>query len=130
MAINLTAIFGNEINVSFQPREPNNQYTGFAGAHGVTGMMMGSRGWPLIVTGVLRAYGTSYRAARNALVQQIETIEQYQFYPEQTYSYQDEIYYDVVFDKFQLIDSDGKLFKYTSEGFCVCRFIAYFRSML
>jgi hypothetical protein len=27
MAINLKDIFGNEINVSFQLREPNNQYT-------------------------------------------------------------------------------------------------------
>jgi len=130
MAINLKDIFGNEINVSFQLREPNNQYTGFAGAHGVTGMMMGSRGWPLIVTGTLRAYGKTYRVARNALVQLIETIEGYQCYPEQTYSYLNEIYTNVAFERFQLIDTDGKQFKYTSEGYCICRFIAYFRSML
>lgn len=130
MAINLTTIFGNEINVAFQPREPNNQYTGFAGAHGVTGMMMGSRGWPLIVTGTLRAYGTTYRAARNALVQLIETIEGYQFYPEQDYTYQDETYRNVVFEKFQLIDSNGKSFIWSAEGYCICRFVAYFRSMV
>jgi hypothetical protein len=130
MAINFTQIFGTEIKVSLQPREPNNQYAGFPGAHGITGIMMGSRGYPVIITGQLRTYGVNYRAARTAMIQLIEAIEFLQFYAEQTYTYGDEIYYYTVFEKLQLLDSNGKQFIYTPEGCCVTRFVASFRSLL
>jgi hypothetical protein len=130
MATNLTAIFGTEIKTGIQPREPNNQYTGFPGAHGITGMMMGSRGYPLVVSGQLRTYGANYITARTAMINLIEQIELLQFYAEQTYWYGNEVYEYVAFEKMQLLDSNGKQFMYTSEGYCVTRFIAYFRSML
>jgi gamma-glutamylcyclotransferase (GGCT)/AIG2-like uncharacterized protein YtfP len=130
MSINFTQVFGSEIKVGFQCREPNNQYAGFPGAHGITGMMMGSRGYPIIITGQLRIGGANYRAARTAMIQLIANIEKLQFYAEQTYTYGDELYMYVVFEKLQLLDSNGKEFMYTSEGYCVTRFIAYFRSLL
>jgi hypothetical protein len=130
MAINFTSIFGSAIKVGFQPRSANIQYTGFPGAHGVAGMMMGSRGYPIIVSGQLRTSGATYRAARTAMILLIESIEKIQFYGYQDYYYGDEWYQYVVFEKLQLLDSNGKEFIYTPEGYCVCQFVAYFRSLL
>jgi hypothetical protein len=93
-------------------------------------MMMGSRGWPLIVSGTLRTSGANYPAARAAMVNLITTIEMLQFYPQQDYTWGNDWYQSVMFEKLQLLDSDGKQFTYTTEGYCTCRFIAYFRSLL
>jgi len=131
MATNLTAIFGNEIKVRFEPRKPVRQITGYAGAHGATAMLMGSTGYPVIVTGTLRtATGLTYAAARAAMIALIEAVESWAWAPEQTFTYGSETYQYVVFDRLTLLDSDGKAFRYTTEGCCIVNFVCRFRSLL
>jgi uncharacterized protein YecE (DUF72 family) len=129
MSYALTTIFGAAIKVSIQPRQPDRQKTGYAGAHGATSMLMGSSGYPLIVTGTLRANGATYAAARAAMIQLIETIESYAWAPEQIYTYGNEAYYYMVFKRLQLIDDNSKMFHYTGS-YCFVKFIAYFESLL
>lgn len=131
MSTALTSIFGNDISVSWQPRQPIRRYTGYAGAHGATSMLLGSAGYPLVVTGTLRTNsGLTYAQARTAMVSAIQTIGTWAWAPEQTFTYGAETYDYVVMDQFRLTDSDGKNFKYTGEGRCVCRFVCAFRSLL
>ncbi|MFA5187046.1 MAG: hypothetical protein WC551_11240 [Patescibacteria group bacterium] len=131
MSTALTSIFGNEIKVRFQPRQPVRQITGYAGGHGATAMLMGSVGYPLIVTGTLRtSAGQTYANARTAMALLIEAIESWAWAPEQIFTYKGETYMYVVFDRLTLTDSDGKSFKYTSAGACIVNFVCTFRSLL
>lgn len=131
MATNFISVFGNRIKVAPQPHSPNIQYTGFPGAHGVTCMMMGSRGYPITVTGQLVAQGTDYRTARAMMVAQIRDIEQLQFRDAMDYFYGNEYYSNCIFEGFKLVEvPGGKLFSFTTEGLCLVNFVAYFRSMV
>jgi hypothetical protein len=131
MATNLTTIFGSEIKAALQPRVHQRQYAGFPGAHGLTGMYMGSRGAPLAISGRLVANGANYQAARVALQVVIDDIDVGYIEAEaDDYTYMGSTYYDVVFDRFELIPGrDGKYFHYTTAGDCVCDFICTGRSL-
>lgn len=127
--MNLTTLFGNTINVGWQPRTPDRQLNRYAGGFGATSMLMGSGTWPLTVRGTLRAPGASYAIARTAMVNLIKSIENLAWQPEQTYSYGNEIYRYVVFEKMILHDSDGKHFRWNG-AYCLVTFTATFRSLL
>lgn len=131
MSVQITAIFGVGISVSWQPRKPLRQFSSFAGAHGATAMLMGSDGYPVTIMGTLKTNGgMTYAAARKTMVQAIENIETWNWAQPVALTYGNETYYNCVLEKFNLIDSDGKAFKYVAGGHCVCRFIAVFRSLL
>ncbi len=129
----LTTIFGNEIVVSPQPRHIDRQYTGIAGAHGLLSMHLGTRGCQIVITGTLAATGANYAAARVNLQAFIDSIEAYT-YPgvaADTYTFMSDTFYNVLFDKFQIIpDREGKIYHYTSTGYVTCRFICYLRQLL
>jgi len=128
MATALTDIFGSDIKVTFNPRKPLRQYSSYPGAHGATSLLMGSAGYPIIVTGQLRVTGASYAAARIAMVTLLEAVESWAWAAEQTFTYYSETYQYVVLDQ---VDTHlDKLFRYTSEGVGVLPFTATFRSLL
>lgn len=133
MAIDLTTIFGTEIKVGAQPRDIDRQYVGLAGAHGLLSMHMGTRGRPIIISGVLASTGVSYAAARANLQAVIDGIEAYT-YPSVAaadYSFMGETYSNVVFDKFQLVpDGRGTFFHFTSAGYVTCDFICFLRQLI
>jgi len=130
MAVDLTTIFGNEINVYHQPRHVERQYAGFVGAHGLIAMHLGTRGRRFVVTGTLRATAGSYAAARVLLQVAIDTIEPYLWSDAADYSFCGVTLIMVVWDKFELVpDSDGKVFHWASPGWCTCKFVANGRSL-
>jgi len=116
MAINLINIFGTEIKVVRQPRQIDRQYAGYAGAHGLTSMHMGTRGYQVVVTGTVRA-------ATRALCQAaIDAIESYVVSTGATdYTFGGTNFPLVVFDTPELISENGKAFHF--NGLCV---FAYF----
>ena len=131
MATPLRNIFGNVIKVVGQPRQIDRQYSGFPGAHGVTGMHLGSRGFQLVIAGTLGASGASYEIARTNLQTIIDAIEQYLFAPPADYSHDGTIYYYVIFDRFALLpDGQGKTFHLTSTGYVTCDYVMYARALI
>ena len=131
MSVNLSTIFGSEINVVVQPRDTERSYAGFPGAHGLVGMHMGSRGYPIIITGRLASSGASYQAARGNLQVVIDGIENYLWVDAADYSFKGTTYYDVVFEKIQLVpDNAGKVFHFTSEGYVTVDFVCSLRALV
>ena len=131
MATALTTVFGDEIKVIVQPRQADRQYTGYPGAHGLTGMRMGTRGRQIVVTGRLASSGANYNAARSDLQDVIDDIEAYLNTDAADYSFAGTTYQDVVFDNFQLIpDRWGKAIHWTSEGYATADFICFLRSLI
>lgn len=131
MTIALTAIFGTNIKVGFQPRKPVLQLTGFPGANGLVGMHLGSRGYPIFVTGQLTGGGESYTLARQSLIATITTIGSYIFADPASYSFSGTIYDYVIFTEFRLIpDENGKFFHYNAAGNVTCQFVAGLLSLL
>ena len=126
----LTTIFGSEVNVVQQPVQVDRQYAGFAGAHGLAAMHLGSRGRQLIIKGRLRASGANYAAARAALVVAIGTIEAWCNAGATDFIYGAETYYATVFDRFQLLARRDKWFHFTAEGYVTCDFIMYGRCLI
>lgn len=129
MSTTLISIFGSEIKVGFQPRSSQIQYTAFPGAHGLTGIRMGSRGYPIFVTGKLVGSGGSYAAARANLTTTIDAIENHLWADMDTYTFGGNTFDNVVFEKFQLVPRNGKYFFLISTGDVVCYFVAILRSM-
>jgi len=131
MAIDLTTIFGAQINVHVQPRQAHRQYVGFPGCHGVLGMHLGTRGRQLIVSGTLAATGASYNAARVNLQTWLNDIEAYLNADAASYTYCAQTYNYLVFDRLQLLpDGEGKTFHYTATGYVTCRFVCFGTMML
>jgi len=124
----LTDIFGTHINVTPQGRRRDKQKTGFAGAHGMTGMNLGSRGRPIVVTGTLYAAGASYALARAALLAAINVIDAYQDLSDDTYTYQSETYYYTTFESPVMIQPGpaGRGIYYNgSQAFCRFQCLLY-----
>ena len=131
MATDLTAIFGNEINVTAQPRSSQRQYAGFAGGHGMVALHLGTRGYVLNLAAKLRATGVSYIAARATLEAAIRVIESYQWAAMADYTYKGTTHYNVVFDKMTIdVDGDGKGFNFTAGGWVTARVKAILVALL
>ena len=131
MSINLSTIFGSEINVVVQPRDSQRSYAGYPGGHGVTTMLLGSRGRRIQITGKIACSGVNYAAARTACQVAIDAIEAYQWSAAYDYHWGDCIYYAVVFDSFRLLgDGNGKFFHWTTEGYCTVDFVMTGRALL
>ena len=128
----LTTIYGNEIIVSHDTRKPLRQYSGFSGAHGATAMHLGSRGYTIVVTGLLRvAISTTYAAARAAMETAIYAIEQYNWAAADTYTFKGSAFGVAVFDDAfkPLKDANGKMFL-VAGGWLISRFTARLRGLI
>jgi len=131
MAYKLTDIFGHGINVTFKPRQGLFQLSGFAGAHGQVGLLMGSAGYHVVITGVLRTNnGFTYAQARQVMIQAIENIESWQWAGAQTFTYGNETYANCFLQSFNLVDSNGSDFPCVAGGACRTRFVAVLKSLL
>ena len=131
MATALTTIFGSEIKVYRQSRQAERQYVGFAGAHGVTVMHMGTRGRQLVITGRLASSGANYSAARTNCQAVIDSIEAYLNEGSASYSFEGTTFNNVVFDRFELVPGfDGKAFHWTNTGYVTVDFVCYGRELL
>ena len=131
MSIALTTVFGSQVSVSFQPRRAHRLRSAFSGANGLTDVMLGTRGYPIVVTGVLYGSGVNYAAARADIVSQIEGIEAYLWDPEEDYTYFNETHYNVVLDRIELIPSGNppRVFRQTADGYAMVQFIALLTSL-
>ena len=132
MSVAFTYIYGNEISVSHDTRKPVRQYRGFAGSHGVTAMHLGSRGYPILVTGQVRVANLStYDLTRAAMETGIYAIEQYNWLGTNTYTFRGSTFnYVVCDDAFEPIpDSHGRMFRVV-PGYLLCLFRARFRGLV
>ncbi len=128
----LQTIYGPEIIVSHDTRKAVRQYDGFAGAHGVTAMHLGSRGYPIAVRGTLRvAITTTYKAAREVMETAILAIEQYNWAGTDTYTFKGSVFDNVLFDDAikPTKDANGKMF-FVAGGWLICRFTARLRGLI
>ena len=128
----LTTIYGNEISVAHDTRKPLRQYSGFSGAHGATAMLLGSRGYGIVVTGTLRvAIPISYAISRSSMEFAIAVIEQYNWAAAATYTFKGSTFNNVVFnDAFKPVrDGSGKMF-FIAGGYLLCRFTARLRGLI
>jgi len=115
MAIALTTLFGYEIKVSAQPRLAEIQFVGYPGAHGVTGMNLGTRGKALTITGRLSYAGSSYNDSRTHLDALLAIIEALLWTDAADYTYCGQTYEQLQFVRFELIpDGEGKVYHMTS----------------
>lgn len=125
MATDLTTIFGTEIKVYRQPRQIERQYAGFAGSHGLTTMAMGTRGYQLVVTGIVRA---STRALCQTAIDAIEAAVV--LAPAADYEFYSTPFPAIVFDRFELVpDGDGKCFHFTGS-WVLAQFVCYGRGIV
>ena len=125
MATDLTTIFGSEIKVYAHPRIVHRQYSGFPGADGLTAMFLGSRGFPLVISGVVR------EASRPLCEAAVSSIADYLWAAAADYSFYGTTYEAVVFERIQLVpDSEGKALHLNSLGQVFCQFVCHARSLL
>ena len=131
MATDLTYIFGTSIRVEKQPRFADRQYTGYPGAHGLTSMFMGTRGYILTIRGRLAAYGPDYDNGRAALQEIIDDIETYLWAEYNDYTFMNETFYNIVFERLLIpVNDKGKQFYWTPEGYVCCEFTCEARGLL
>jgi len=113
----LTTLFGTEIKVFAQPRLVEIQFAGFPGAHGVTGMNLGTRGKPLTITGRLSYSGSGYDNSRELLDGLIANIEALLWADAADYTYHGQTYEQVQFTHLELVpDGGGKVYHMTSSS--------------
>jgi hypothetical protein len=116
MATALTSLFGSEIKVFAQPRLAEIQFVGYPGAHGVTGMNLGTRGKPLVITGTLRYAGSGYDDSREHLDALIAVIEALLSAEAADYTYHGQTYEQVQFVRFELVPGgQGKVYHMTAD---------------
>jgi len=114
-----------------QPIRSVRQYAGFPGAHGLAGTHLGTRGRQLVISGHLAVTGATYNLARAAMRTAIDAIEAWLLADPVDYSFAGEIYYAVVFDKFELVpDANGKVFHWAIGNRLVCKFKCWGTSIL
>lgn len=131
MATDLTTIFGNEIKVFAQNRQADRQFSGFAGCHGMTSMLLGSRGYNIIVKGTAVGAGGSYSAARDSVVAKFASMEDYLFDEAADYEFFGETFNNVVWNRVEKIpDKNGMVYRYTAEGYVIVDFVAYGRALI
>jgi len=125
MAIPLIDIFGSEIKVTAEPRDIARQYSHFAGSDGLTAMHLGSRGYRLIIEGIVRA------STRPLLRSAVLAIEDWRWAGAADYSFAGNIYYFIVWDKIEIPrDGNGKSVYWSSAGWVLTRFTAYGRALI
>jgi len=131
MSTALITLFGSEITARAQRREADREFNGFAGAHGLTSMLLGSRGKDVIVKGVIRGTGNTYDLARADAIDSFDSMETWLFAPADDYTFHGDTYESVVWNKITMVpDAAGKMFRQTSSGNVIVEFVAYGRSLV
>lgn len=126
----LTTIFGSDICVSVLPRQPELQLSGFAGANGLVGVNLGTRGRQIIISGTLWGNGSTYAAARQNAQAWIDDIEALCSVPEADYSFNYDRFYYCILEKIQpIVDTDGKMYHW-HNGYVTAKFVAVMREMI
>lgn len=131
MSINIETVFGSEISITPFPPVCETQFSGVAGANGLTGMRLGFRGYPIIIRGKLRtSYYATYALARAAMITGLNNINAYCDDAEDTWYYGSENHTNTVLERVTLIpDAYGRVYHYTSAGTMYVDFVAFLRSM-
>lgn len=129
MATNITDIFGTEITVSAAQGQSERSFSSYPGAHGVTSMYMGRRGWRLVIRGRIRSPITNYNAARTYIQNLINTIETWDGAAEQDLTYRGWTYRNAIMlplpRGFRLAPGpDGKEIRWTADGGCIADFVS------
>ena len=126
----LNTLFGSEICVNPTPHNPQRQFSGFAGADGLTAMYMGTRGYTVEIAGKLRAAGATYASARAALITVVATVEGYQALGALNYSYGSEAYYFAIFEGFKVTGGKKKYHYNTQTAKAWCEFSITLRCLI
>lgn len=128
----LAEIFGSEIVVYADYRIVERQQSGFAGSAGITDINLGTRGYSIIIKGVIRASGEDYDSARQALNQKFnEDIEPLLSAEADTYNFGDDEYEQIIWEKINLVpDSEGKVYHWNADGEMIAQFVAQGRALI
>jgi hypothetical protein len=131
MSYSMVTVLGSEISVHTGFRRNQAQLNGYAGANGVTGMYLGTRGRPIVVTGVFRYTAATYAAARYGLITAIDTlISTYTGIAEDTWIYGFESYANTVLLSIEIErGGNGDKVYHWSGSQCWCRFVANFMQL-
>jgi hypothetical protein len=126
----LQSIFGDEISVGEGHRQADREFTGYAGAHGLTSMLLGSRGRDVIVRGIVRGSGTNYSTARRNAAGKLDDLENAQWLDPDEYSFMGNTYYSVVWNRLELVPGpNGQTYCQTATDVIV-QFIMYGISLI
>jgi len=129
MATQITTLLGNELKTTEAPRVMDRQFASFPGAHGITSITMGSRGWQLVFTGKVRLGGANYAAARAAAQTAIWNIAAMTAWDAGDYTYQNVTYYNCVWTNFRVLGGE-KTYVYTSNGYITVEFTITLQGLL
>jgi len=130
MATDLTSIFGSELIVSIGAYQVDRQYSGFAGADGLTSMHLGGRGSMLVVRGRLRSTN-GYDTARAAVAAAFAALKALTYSEAADYSFKGETFLSIVWEKIEPIPNNrGQIYLWTSAGQVILDFIAYGRALI
>lgn len=136
MTVSITTLFGSEIAVNTGYRVNQSQFVAYAGANGVTGMYLGTRGRLIIISGTLRYTAATFEQARYGLISAIDQIvATYTGIAEDTWTYGSyESYANTVLyaiEPLPIIGADRTTKTYQWNGAqCFCKFNAYLRQMI
>ncbi|HOQ06150.1 MAG TPA: hypothetical protein PKY88_13165 [Anaerohalosphaeraceae bacterium] len=130
MAYDLQTLLGSELTVGLNNRRMQRQYLGFAGAHGLATIALGTRGFELPISGVIRATGTTYKQARNNAVMIAQNLEALQAAEPADYFYKGTTYLNCIFENFRLVPSaNGRIFVPVPGG-CLARYEITLRGLV
>jgi len=131
MAEDLRQIFGSDTTLTVQPRRARRQLVGYAGAHGMTSMNMGTRGRLIAVSGRISFTDADYWVARENLQAVIDAIEAYQWTDGGDYYYDSQYFYYVIFEKFEIaVEGKSKSFHRANGGKVFVDFYAELRELI
>jgi hypothetical protein len=130
MSYSMVTVLGTQISVQTGWRKNQSQLSGYAGANGVTGMYLGTRGRPIIVTGIFRYTASTYAAARYGLILAVDAIiATYTGIAEDTWIYGSESYANTVMLSIEPIRNGNKTYHWNGSQ-CYCQFVATFQQMI
>lgn len=101
-------------------------FVSYPGVHGLTSMLMGSRGSRVVVSGRIRRTGTpsTYANGRDLLEAFIANLEAAPLDEPADYHHSGSFYPQVVWQKMELVrDGTGKCFHYSANGSVFANFI-------
>lgn len=136
MSYAIATVFGPAISVNSAWRVNQVQFNGYAGAAGVSGMYLGTRGRSIIVSGTMYYTAATYLQARYGLISAIDAIiATYTGIAEDTWTYGSyESYANTVLVELKplpAVAEDGTIKTYHWNGAqCYCKFNAYLRQMI
>jgi len=130
MATNLLTLLDiDNAVVTVHPSTTERLYSGFAGSDGLVAMSLGKRGRTITIQGRLISDNhSSYAAAREDLLSKIYDTELLSDLDADDYTYKNDTYYNMIFDRLELLPSGGgQYYLYDTKGYMSCRFIYYCR---